>query len=142
MEVGKTATATIDTNYDGTLSVVSNDESKATVTINDKVITVTGVAAGTTTLTVTGAATSNFNAISKTIDVTVTASSATTPAFAYFEETATINVGEILKQKTTAAPSPPMRASMITPSPPPYAPLSVLPTARRFLTTTLVSTAK
>ena len=96
---GSIATATIDTNYDGTLSVVSNDESKATVTINDKVITVTGVAAGTTTLTVTGAATSNFNAISKTIDVTVTASSATTPAFAYFEETATINVGEILEAK-------------------------------------------
>lgn len=96
---GSIATATIDTNYDGTLSVVSNDESKATVTINDKVITVTGVAAGTTTLTVTGAATSNFNAISKTIDVTVTASSATTPAFAYFEETATINIGEVLEAK-------------------------------------------
>lgn len=99
VEVGKTATATISTDYDGTLSVSSNATGTATATISDKTITVTGVAAGTTTLTVTGAATSNFNAISKTIDVTVTASSATTPAFAYFEETATINVGEILEAK-------------------------------------------
>lgn len=99
VEVGKTATATISTNYDGTLSVSSNATGTATATISGKTITVTGVAAGTTTLTVTGAATSNFNAISKTIDVTVTASSATTPAFAYFEETATINVGEILEAK-------------------------------------------
>lgn len=96
---GSTATATISTNYDGTLSVSSNATGTATATISDKTITVTGVAAGTTTLTVTGAATSNFNAISKTIDVNVTASSATTPAFAYFEETATINVGEILEAK-------------------------------------------
>ena len=99
VEVGKTATATISTDYDGTLSVSSNATGTATATISDKTITVTGVAAGTTTLTVTGAATSNFNAISKTIDVTVTASSAITPAFAYFEETATINVGEILEAK-------------------------------------------
>ena len=99
VEVGKTATATISTDYDGTLSVSSNATGTATATISDKTITVTGVAAGTTTLTVTGTATSNFNAISKTIDVTVTASSATTPAFAYFEETATINVGEILEAK-------------------------------------------
>lgn len=99
VEVGKTATATISTDYDGTLSVSSNATGTATATISDKTITVMGVAAGTTTLTVTGAATSNFNAISKTIDVTVTASSATTPAFAYFEETATINVGEILETK-------------------------------------------
>lgn len=99
VEVDKTATATISTDYDGTLSVSSNATGTATATISDKTITVTGVAAGTTTLTVTGAATSNFNAISKTIDVTVTASSATTPAFAYFEETATINVGEILEAK-------------------------------------------
>lgn len=99
VEVGKTATATISTDYDGTLSVSSNATGTATATISGKTITVTGVAAGTTTLTVTGAATSNFNAISKTIGVTVTASSATTPAFAYFEETATINVGEILEAK-------------------------------------------
>lgn len=99
VEVGKTATATISTDYDGTLSVSSNATGTATATISGKTITVTGVAAGTTTLTVTGEATSNFNAISKTIDVTVTASSATTPAFAYFEETATINVGEILEAK-------------------------------------------
>ena len=99
VEVDKTATATISTDYDGTLSVSSNATGTATATISDKTITVTGVAAGTTTLTVTGTATSNFNAISKTIDVTVTASSATTPAFAYFEETATINVGEILEAK-------------------------------------------
>lgn len=74
----KKATATIDTNYNGTLSVASNNSSVATATINGKVITVTGVAEGSTTLTVTGAATSKYNAISKTINVTVTAN-VTTP---------------------------------------------------------------
>lgn len=68
----KTANATITTNYNGTLSVASNNSSVATATINGKVITVTGVAEGTTTLTVTGTATSKYNAVSKTINVTVT----------------------------------------------------------------------
>lgn len=72
VRASKTANATITTNYNGTLSVASNNSSVATATINGKVITVTGVAEGTTTLTVTGTATSKYNAVSKTINVTVT----------------------------------------------------------------------
>lgn len=68
----KSQTATITTDYDGTLSVSSNNTGVATATINGKVITVTGVTEGTTTLSVTGAATSSYNAISKSISVTVT----------------------------------------------------------------------
>lgn len=93
VEAGQNTTATITTNYDGTLSVASADERIATASIDGKVITVTGVAAGPTTLTVTGAATSNYNAISKTIDVTVTAAP---------ELTALTTVDAIFEAATTA----------------------------------------
>lgn len=69
---GKTATAAITTNYNGTLSVSSSAEGIATATIEGKTITVNGVGVGNATLTITGAATAAYNAISKTIDVTVT----------------------------------------------------------------------
>ena len=61
------------TNYDGTLSFESEDESIATVSYNSstKKITVNGIARGTTTINVTGAATANYKAISKTISVIV-----------------------------------------------------------------------
>lgn len=71
VKAGADKDATIDTNYDGTLSVSSNNTGIATATISGKTITVHGVAEGNTTLTVTGAATTAFNAINKTIDVTV-----------------------------------------------------------------------
>lgn len=87
----KTATATITTNYNGTLSVSSANSSIATATINGKVITVTGVAEGNTTLNVTGAATSAYNAINKTIDVTVTANAR--PANEIFYESFDTNEG-------------------------------------------------
>ena len=72
--VGKSTTLQLTTNYDGTLNFVSNDEDIATVSYNSstKVITVTGVAAGSTTISVTGAATSSYEAIDKSINVTVT----------------------------------------------------------------------
>lgn len=81
VKAGADKDATIDTNYDGTLSVSSNNTGIATAKISGTTITVTGVKEGTTTLTVTGAATTNYNAINKTINVTVTA--ATTPALTY-----------------------------------------------------------
>lgn len=71
MKKGKSTTTTITTNYDGTLSVSSNNSDIATATINGKVITVKGVAEGTTTISITGAETSKYNAINKTINVTV-----------------------------------------------------------------------
>ncbi|MCQ2244683.1 MAG: InlB B-repeat-containing protein [Bacteroidaceae bacterium] len=91
VNAGSTATATITTNYDGTLSVSSNAESTAKATISGKVITVNGVAAGSTTLTVSGSATTNYNAISKTIDVTVLANSR--PANEIFYESFDTNDG-------------------------------------------------
>lgn len=87
----KTATAEITTNYNGTLSVSSNNSSVATATISGKTITVTGVAEGSTTLTVTGDATSSYNAINKTIDVTVTAN--TRPETEIFYESFDTNKG-------------------------------------------------
>lgn len=87
----KTTTASISTNYDGTLSVASSNPEIATASINDKVITVTGVAEGSTTLTVTGAATSTYNAISKTIDVIVISNER--PANAIFYESFNTNDG-------------------------------------------------
>lgn len=88
---GKKTTATITTNYDGNLSVVSNAEGTATASIEGKTITVSGVAEGSTTLLVTGAATSNYNAISKTIDVIVTANNR--PAGEVFYESFDTNDG-------------------------------------------------
>lgn len=61
------------TNYDGTLTFTSANEAIATVSYNSetKKITVNGVSNGSTKINVTGSATSTYNAISKTIDVTV-----------------------------------------------------------------------
>ena len=70
---GQSTTLQLTTNYDGTLNFVSNDEAVATVSYNSstKVITVNGIAAGTTSISVTGDATSTYNAINKAIAVTV-----------------------------------------------------------------------
>ena len=70
---GESTTLQLTTNYDGTLNFVSNNEDVAMVSYNSttKVITVSGVAAGTTNIAVLGDATSNYNAISKSIPVTV-----------------------------------------------------------------------
>lgn len=73
VEAGKQASVTITTDYDGELSVSSNASSIATASISGNTITVNGVAEGTATLTISGSATTNYNAISKTVDVTVTA---------------------------------------------------------------------
>lgn len=73
---GKTATATITSNYDGTLTAVSSDDSKATVAIEGKTLTVSGVAQGNARITVSGPATEFYNAIEKTIDVTINAPAA------------------------------------------------------------------
>lgn len=71
--VDESATATITTDFDQALSVVSKDPSVATATISGKVITVTGVAVGTTTLTVTGNGSTTYKDLEKTISVTVNA---------------------------------------------------------------------
>ena len=65
------ATVTVTTDYDGTISVASANSSVATATISGKTITVKGVSAGTTTINVTGAATASYKAISTSINVTV-----------------------------------------------------------------------
>ena len=73
VSAGQSTDLQLTTNYDGTLNFASNDESVATVSYNasTKVITITGVTAGTTTISATGAATATYNAINKAIAVTV-----------------------------------------------------------------------
>ena len=68
--VGKTATVSI-TGAKGTKSFKSSDPSVATVNTSSGVVT--GKKAGTVTITATSAATSNYNAASKTVQITVTA---------------------------------------------------------------------
>ena len=71
---GESTTLQLTTNYDGTLSFESEDTDIATVSYNSttKVITVNGIAAGSTKITVTGDATSKYEAITKIISVDVT----------------------------------------------------------------------
>ncbi len=71
MVVGNNATTTIDYNGDGKLTVTSNKEAVATVSLADKVATVNGVANGTATITVNAAEGTNYLAKSTTIAVTV-----------------------------------------------------------------------
>ena len=70
---GQSTTLQLTTNYDGTLNFASNNTGVATVSYNSstKVVTVNGVAAGSTTISVTGDATATYNAINKAISVTV-----------------------------------------------------------------------
>lgn len=72
MKIGKSATTAITTDYDGILSVSSNNSGIATAAIDGKIITVEGKAVGTTTISITGVETSKYNAINQTINVTVT----------------------------------------------------------------------
>ena len=71
--VGESTTLQLTTDYDGELTFVSNDESITTVSYNSssKIITVTGVAIGETTVSVTGTATATYNKITKVIGVKV-----------------------------------------------------------------------
>jgi hypothetical protein len=73
VDAGETTTIQLTTNYDGTLSFVSEDENIATVSYNSstKVITINGVSAGITSISATGAATANYKAINQLISVTV-----------------------------------------------------------------------
>ena len=69
IEKGNTAKITVTTNSDGAKSFASASTAIATVADDG---TVTGVTAGTTTITVSVAATSNYKEASKTVNVTVT----------------------------------------------------------------------
>ena len=73
VDMGESVNLQLTTNYDGTLAFESANEGIATVSYNSttKVITVSGVSAGSTTITATGSATSNYQAITKNITVLV-----------------------------------------------------------------------
>lgn len=72
VKTGKSASATVTTNYDGELIAETNDANVATCSFKDGVLTVTGVSAGTTTITFLGEETSKYNEIEKEVTVTVT----------------------------------------------------------------------
>ena len=59
---------------DGTFSVSSSNTGVATATVSENVISITGVSNGSATITVTKAATTNYNALSKTIATSVSLS--------------------------------------------------------------------
>ena len=56
---------------DGAFSVSSSNTGVATASVSGNVVSITGVATGSATITVTKAATTNYNALSKTINVAV-----------------------------------------------------------------------
>ena len=87
-----TFTATVATDYDGTLEVSSDNESVATAAVDGTTVTVTSVAVGAAKITVTAPATSLFNGtVSKTFDVEFTKPEGKTTAYkpvvTVFEET-------------------------------------------------------
>lgn len=89
VQTGKSATATVTTNYDGELIAETNDANVATCSFEDGVLTVTGVSAGTTTITLLGEETSKYNEIEKEVTVNVTEPVAFDPSnfvIADFEE--------------------------------------------------------
>ncbi|MBR6187533.1 MAG: hypothetical protein IKQ59_01030 [Prevotella sp.] len=93
-----TFTATVATDYDGTLEVSSDNETVATAAVDGTTVTVTSVAVGTATITVTAPATSLFNGtVSKTFDVEFTKPEGKTTAYkpvvTVFEETFDDNDG-------------------------------------------------
>ena len=67
--VGDTETISV-TAHSGELSAVSSDEDVATVSINGTTITIEEVAAGSATITVTSAATGDYDEATATISVT------------------------------------------------------------------------
>jgi len=67
--VGDTETVSV-TAHTGELSAVSSDEDVATVSINGTTITIEEVAAGSATITVTSAATGDYDEATATISVT------------------------------------------------------------------------
>ncbi|MBR0117173.1 MAG: Ig-like domain-containing protein [Prevotella sp.] len=72
VEVEKTTTVTITSNNtEKPITVTSNDPSIATISGSNGSYTVKGIAVGTTTITVSQAASSNFTACSATLNVTV-----------------------------------------------------------------------
>ena len=65
-----TATFTVSSHHGGSLSCTSSDDTKATCSVSGTTVTVTGVAEGSATLTVTSGATTNYNVASATYTAT------------------------------------------------------------------------
>lgn len=71
--IGETDVYTVTYSGDGVLSVVSSDPSVATATIEGSTVTITPVAKGKTTITVSAPSTENYYAIEKSYDLYVSA---------------------------------------------------------------------
>lgn len=71
--IGETDVYTVTYSGDGALSVVSSDPSVATATIEGSTVTITPVAKGKTTITVSAPSTENYYAIEKSYDLYVSA---------------------------------------------------------------------
>ncbi|MBR1732889.1 MAG: chitobiase/beta-hexosaminidase C-terminal domain-containing protein, partial [Alloprevotella sp.] len=113
---GETATAEITTNYNGALSVATDDADVATATLSGKTLTVTGVAEGTATLTISGAATTDYNALSETVSVTVSAAPAVTEQWVETPITALTTSDVFLIVDKTSAKALPSTETSSSPS--------------------------
>ncbi|MGM9672996.1 MAG: FN3 associated domain-containing protein, partial [Bacteroidaceae bacterium] len=71
--IGETDVYTVTYSGDGVLSVVSSDPSVATATIEGSIVTITPVAKGKTTITVSAPSTDNYYEVEKTYDLNVSA---------------------------------------------------------------------
>ncbi|MGN0233238.1 MAG: chitobiase/beta-hexosaminidase C-terminal domain-containing protein [Bacteroidaceae bacterium] len=69
--IGETDTYTVTYNGDGALTVESSDPSVATASIEGTIVTITPVAKGKTTITISGPSTENYYAIEKSYDLYV-----------------------------------------------------------------------
>lgn len=79
VEAGQTAEATVETNYDGTIAVTSDNETIAEAIYESGTLLVEGKAEGTATITLTGTGSTTYKDFTKTVAVNVTAATTVEP---------------------------------------------------------------
>lgn len=79
VEAGQTAEATVETNYDGTITVTSDNKTIAEAIYESGTLLVEGKAEGTATITFTGTGSTTYKDFTKTVTVNVTAATTVEP---------------------------------------------------------------
>lgn len=79
VEAGQTAEATVETNYDGTIAITSDNETIAEAIYESGTLLVEGKAEGTATITFTGTGSTTYKDFTKTVTVNVTAATTVEP---------------------------------------------------------------
>lgn len=94
VEAGQTADATIETNYDGAITVTSEDNTIADAIYEDNLIVVEGIAKGATNITISGTGSTTYKDFTKIVAVNVTEEKPVDPT-----------TGNVLYYETFGAPS-------------------------------------